>query len=61
MAKKKTVKTDRFKIVEDPSEGCFLVDTDGELSSIPLRFSYTVLGVEGKRKLQEWITFLNGK
>lgn len=57
--KKKQAKAkDRFKIVQS-NTGCFLVDTDHELSSIPLAFDYYSLNDSEKRKLHEWLDYLN--
>ena len=50
----------RFQITDSVS-GCFLIDTKGELSSIPLKFSYSDLSDEDKKKLQKWLTLLNKK
>ena len=50
----------RFKII-DTNNGCFLTDTTHKLVSIPLEFRYEHLSERNKRKLQEWLDFLNAK
>jgi len=50
----------RFKIIDGPN-GCFIKDTKGELATLPLTFSYSVLSKDNKDKLHEWLNFLNNK
>jgi len=53
-------KANRFKIVTG-YQGCFIVDTDNKLASMPLALDYKQLSEENKKKLKEWIQFLNKK
>ena len=53
-------KNKRFKII-DGSGYCFIKDTKGELTSLPLNFKYSDLSSEDKKKLQKWLNILNKK
>ena len=50
----------RFKIT-DGANGCFIIDSKGELAALPLKFSYSDLSDGNKKKLQKWMTILNKK
>ena len=50
----------RFDIIEHCSTECaVLIDRENELISIPLRFSLNDLDDEDKKRLGEWLDYLN--
>jgi len=55
---KKTKKENRFKVVTGYN-GCFIVDNESQLSTLPLALDYNQLSEENKKKLKDWIQFLN--
>ena len=48
-------------MITDGPTGCFIIDSKGELAALPLKFSYSDLSDENKKKLQKWMTILNKK
>ena len=50
----------RFEIIPfDANGNTILIDRKGELIAVPLDFSFDILTEEEKRRLNEWIDFLN--
>ena len=49
----------RFDIIIDCNGNTDLIDRKNELIAIPLKYDYDVLSDEDKKRLKEWLNFLN--
>ena len=49
----------RFDIIVDCNGNTDLIDRKNELIAIPLKYDYDVLSDEDKKRLKEWLNFLN--